>query len=300
MAKRKLLNDSATVTQFIGCSIKELPQKDWLTAALMAIDENPSNAPPSRAIGLLENPTPDNIAMLATKWWKNGSVKLGVYFMDGGSTELQQRILSHMNAWGERSNVKFSLASAGVAQVRIVRTPGSGYASFVGTDILQIPIGQPTMWLDSFSMSTPESEYRRVVRHETGHTLGCPHEHMRRAIVDRLDPTKTVAYFKRFQGWSAAETRQQVLTPIEEVALIATPLTDETSIMCYQLPGEITKDGQPVVGGEDINDLDFKFMSERYPLAVQPPPVGPPATGPITIILPTDYKAGTYTFTPAK
>ncbi len=36
-------------------------------------------------------------------------------------------------------------------------------------------------------MQTPESEYHRVVRHETGHTLGFPHEHMRKELVEKID-----------------------------------------------------------------------------------------------------------------
>jgi len=56
----------------------------------------------------------------------------------------------------------------------------SGYWSYLGTDILHIPKNRPTMCLENFSMDTLESEYKRVVRHETGHTLGFPHEHMRR------------------------------------------------------------------------------------------------------------------------
>ena len=63
------------------------------------------------------------------------------------------------------------------AQVRIARTREDGYWSYLGTDILSIDASQQTMNLDSFSMNTPDSEFYRVVRHETGHTLGFPHEH---------------------------------------------------------------------------------------------------------------------------
>ena len=49
------------------------------------------------------------------------------------------------------------------------------------------------MNLEAFTMDTPDSEFFRVVRHETGHTLGFPHEHMRKAIIDRLDPEKVIA-----------------------------------------------------------------------------------------------------------
>ena len=35
--------------------------------------------------------------------------------------------------------------------------------------------------------------------------------------------------------------------------------------MCYQLPGEIMKDGKPVVGGADIDPSDFAFAGKIYP-----------------------------------
>src|SRR5450631_473968 len=81
----------------------------------------------------------------------------------------------------------------------------------------------------------------RVVRHETGHTLGCPHEHLRKELVDKIDPEKAIEYFAREDGWSAEETRQQVLTPLEKASLIGTAHDDPRSIMCYQISGEITK-----------------------------------------------------------
>ena len=40
---------------------------------------------------------------------------------------------------------------------------------------------------------------------------------------------------------------------------------DPKSIMCYQLPGEITKDGKPIVGGLDIDASDYTFAATIYP-----------------------------------
>ena len=57
---------------------------------------------------------------------------------------------------------------------------------------------------------------------------------------------------------------QQVLTPLDERSIFATP-PDQDSIMCYQLPGEITRDGQPIRGGMDINQTDFAFAGRIYP-----------------------------------
>src|ERR1700736_1297248 len=104
------------------------------------------------------------------------------------------------------------------------------------------------MNLEGFTMSTPESEYRRVVRHETGHTLGFPHEHMRKELVARIDPQKAYDYFLQTHGWHKATVDAQVLTSLDEASLMSTP-PDQTSIMCYQLPGSITIDSQPILGG---------------------------------------------------
>lgn len=56
------------------------------------------------------------------------------------------------------------------------------------------------MNLQNFTMNTPDPEYRRVIRHEAGHTLGFPHQHMRWALVNRIDPAKAYEYFARTIG----------------------------------------------------------------------------------------------------
>jgi hypothetical protein len=175
-----------------------------------------------------------------------------------------------MNAWSATANVKF-VETQGTAQVRIAREGGEkgGYWSYLGTDILHIPKGEQTMNLQEFSMSTAESEYHRVVRHETGHTLGFPHEHMRKALVEKIDPQKAIEYFERTQGWSEEEVRQQVLTPLEESTLRGTK-PDQRSIMCYQIAGDLTKDGKPIVGGKDIDSSDAAFAATIYPKKSKP------------------------------
>jgi hypothetical protein len=135
----------------------------------------------------------------------------------------------------------------------------------VGTDILSIAADQPTMNLDSFTLDTPDSEYARVVRHEAGHTMGFIHEHMRQELVNLIDPQKAYDYFLQTQGWNQSMVDQQVLTPIEESSLTGTEPADPNSIMCYQLPGTITKDGNPILGGLDIDDTDYAFSAKLYP-----------------------------------
>jgi hypothetical protein len=87
---------------------------------------------------------------------------------------------------------------------------------------------------------------------------------MRRQLVARIDPQKAYEYFRRTQGWNQATVDQQVLTPLDDRTIMATP-PDQTSIMCYQLPGSITRDGRPILGGTDINSTDFSFAGRIYP-----------------------------------
>lgn len=254
--------------KFIVCSPRRLPREKWVAAAQKAVEINPLNhAPVERLSALMPGftPTPEHIAVVTTKYWGTSGVHLTVGFLDDTPDDLKKRILLHMNAWNKTANVGFVETSTD-PQIRITRAGGDngGYWSYVGTDVSSIEASQPTMNLEAFSMQTPESEFHRVVRHETGHTMGFPHEHMRRELVAKIDPDKAIEYFGRTQGWSAADVRAQVLTPIEESSLRGTPHADPNSIMCYQIPGSITKDGKPIIGGVDIDKSDYAFAAKIY------------------------------------
>lgn len=273
------------------CTPVELPPGMQVAAAEAAVLENPVNKPPAlklaevvrsllpvvtaglvppeKADGFL--PTPEHLAYLTTKYWGAAGVSLRVGFMESCPADLRDRIIAHANSWGEFSNVKFVYSTMD-PQVRITRS-GTGYWSYLGTDIRLVPRDQPTMSLQGFTMNTPESEFRRVVRHEAGHCLGSPHEHMRRELVDRIDPEKAIDYFMRTQGWSRQTVIQQVLTPLEESNLLGTEHADQESIMAYQLPASITKDGLPILGGSDFDSADRVWAAKVYPKPA-PPPVG--------------------------
>ncbi|MEO6001150.1 MAG: M12 family metallopeptidase [Chitinophagaceae bacterium] len=258
-------DSDAEESKNIGCSIKALPSRLHSRAAQSAVKINPVNAPGVENMMELGSVIPDNpqfLTLLVSKYWGATPRKLTVSFMESPSAALKKRIVSHMNAWSKTACITF-VETTGVGQVRISFT-GSGYWSYLGTDILLIPKDRPTMNLQSFSMNTQESEYARVVRHETGHTLGFPHEHMRKELVNRIDKNKAYAYFQRTQGWDKKTVDAQVLTPLVDGTITGTA-ADQTSIMCYQLPGAITKDGKPIVGGLDINNTDFTFAGKIYP-----------------------------------
>lgn len=255
--------------ELMVCTPKMLPRSKWIKAAERARHVNPVNHPPvERLMSVMRGfaPSPMRIAVVTTKYWGSAGVKLTVGFLDNAPTDLRKRILLHMNAWGKTGNVSFTESRA-EPQVRIARQGGAdgGYWSYLGTDILEIEKDEPTMNLEAFTMNTEDSEFYRVVRHETGHTLGFPHEHMRRQLIKKIDRKKAIAFFRRTQGWTEQEVIQQVLTPIEESSLLGTPTADPYSIMCYEIPGSLTKNGKPIIGGADIDAEDAAFAAKIYP-----------------------------------
>ncbi len=257
--------------KIITCRPKSLPLDKLVAAERRAVEVNPENESERRIVE--RSPVgrrggPRRIAVVIARKWPATGVRLSVSFLDNPSVALRSRILLHMNAWGEHANVLFS-ETHGVGQVRIARLDSpeemAGYWSYLGTEILEANEDEPTLNLQDFTMGESEAEFRRVVRHEAGHTLGFDHEHMRSDIVKRIDRKKAFAFFDKDQGWSRKEVEEQVLTPLVKRSIMGTKESDPLSIMCYQLPGEIMKDGKPIPGGEDINPTDFAFAKSLYP-----------------------------------
>ena len=112
--------------------------------------------------------------------------QLTVSFMESTPADLRSRILGHMNAWTQTACISF-VERGGTGDVRISRE-GSGYWSYLGTDIKLIPTNadhEPPVVLDR----APRSRVHRVVQHPTRHRLGFP-EHMRKGLIARIDPDK--------------------------------------------------------------------------------------------------------------
>lgn len=261
----------------IVCRPKLLTPAQEVVAVRRAIEINPANAVTMKTVARTpvgRRGGPRRLALLIENRWPKAGVDLSVQFLDNASKELRKRILLHMNAWTKTANIRFR-ETDGLGMVRIARLDEpedmAGFWSYVGTQILGIEDDQPTFNLEGFTMRTSEAEFHRVVRHEAGHTLGFDHEHMRSELVKKIDRKKAIAYFDRTQGWTDKETDEQVLTPLAAASIMGTAESDPLSIMCYQIPGDITKDGKEIPGGIDINEKDFAFAAKVYPKTGVPP-----------------------------
>jgi hypothetical protein len=255
----------------ITCTPRILTPEREALARRRSVEINPANEELTRTV---ERVVPGRrgqrrLALQIGTRWPEAGVLLSVQFLDNPSQALRKRLLLHMNAWSKTTNTRF-VETQEKGHVRIARFDQppdmAGFWSWVGTEILAIEDEEePTMNLEGFTMDTEDSEFFRVVRHEAGHTLGFDHEHMRSDLVNKIDVKKAIAHFKKTDGWTAKETRQQVLTPLKAKSIMGTTEADPTSIMCYQIPGKITKDGKTIPGGLDINKKDFEFAAKVYP-----------------------------------
>jgi len=257
------------------CVPKDVPDKWSATCAARAAQLNPRN------VELDTGPDPHRIAVLKSKYHGRDQRVLTVSFLETTNRATRTKILAYANEWNCGISFEFT---TGVGDIRISRGRG-GYWSYLGTDVLSIPRGRQTMNLAGFTERTSDAEYARVVCHEFGHTLGFPHEHMRGQVQQRLDRQATYEHFRRYSGWSRATVDSQIFAPMSEG--IAGTDTDEASIMAYHFPGSITKNGEPILGGDDINDNDRQFARLMYPVdeviepeEPEPEPVEPLPEGP--------------------
>jgi hypothetical protein len=92
---------------------------------------------------------------------------------------------------------------------------------------------------------------------------------MRSDLVKKIDRAKAIRFYDIDQGWTPREVEEQVLTPLRNSSIMGTTESDPHSIMCYQIPAEITKNGKAIVGGRDINKKDFTFAASIYPKRIR-------------------------------
>lgn len=272
MAKKKL-----PVCSFIP----ELSPDLQVAAAFAAIAIFPANAP-------FQEVNPARIGVLTQKYWGERAKDLTVGFMEQTGVPMRDKVLSYANRWSDFSSVKFRWTQTNPT-IRVSFGRG-GYYSYLGTDCLSIPANQNTMNLEAFTVRTPDSEWERVVVHEFGHALGCPHEQQRKEILNLIDERKVIAEFRRTQGWDEQTVREQILTPLEERSLMAgsSPHADQVSVMCYQFSGKVTKSGQPILGGATISAIDREYFAKIYLKDDAPPP--PPVSGLPAVLIAQDDK----------
>lgn len=254
-----------------ACIDRDLPPDLLVTAARLAIRENPANSPiepTSREMmpGVMFSEV--QVAALTGKLWRPGRT-LRARFLDG-DTRIQKRCIPFAKVWEECANLKIDFGSDPNAEIRI-SFQYRGSWSYVGADALAIEKTVPTMNFGWLTLDTPLDEYARVVTHEFGHALGFIHEHQ--------NPTANIPWNKEavyayYQGAPNYWTRDQV--DINLFTRYSADLTrfseyDPSSIMLYPIPAEFLLDPSAAVGWNRVpSETDKRYATILYPRLTRP------------------------------
>ncbi len=186
------MSNKAQYNKNLVCTIKELLIEQKVKAALQAVEINPINAiidnsdifkERSNPIKLMEKVNKlkkdfnddlkaSELSIKVKKYWGITGVNLTVQFIDKPiqPEELRNRILMYMNVWGRYGNINFKeVLSNGKVRVSL---ESKDITTYVGTDILQVSICEPTTCLGGINSTTSEVQVCSILLHVTGHLLG--------------------------------------------------------------------------------------------------------------------------------
>jgi hypothetical protein len=198
---------------------------------------------------------PDKIrAGSRSRYWANGAT-LRIRFLDG-SKKSQEEVERIAPEWTEHANLAFKFVSSGDADIR-VSFQKNGSWSYVGTDALGAPKGEPTINLQWIS--------RRAILHEFGHALGLIEEHSNpRATI----PWKKELIYRELSGppnnWDRNTIDATVFGKISASELGEYRDFDPKSVMMMTVSPSWTG-GIAMGEGNDLSDSDKALVARIYP-----------------------------------
>jgi serralysin len=112
---------------------------------------------------------------------------------------------------------------------------------------------------------TSEKEFARTILHEFGHALGMVHEHQSPVNGIPWDETKVYNYYRTHYRWNRKMVKSEVLRRYNVTNTNFSEF-DPDSIMLYEVPSTVTKDGSSIRGQSNkLSPKDKSFIAKLYP-----------------------------------
>lgn len=194
------------------------------------------------------------------RWGKN---ILKVFFIDIYDSNTIEKTLNIANEWSKYANIKFILTTSIFdSDIRVSFRERRGYLSLIGNSANdQMYQGKATIWLQNLD-TRPENEFRRVVLHEFGHSIGLEHE-LQSPIANVLwDSVAVYKYYDSIYHWEKEMVDDNVFRKINTKEFTK---FDPNSIMIYAVPDFLTKNHVAISWPNKLSLLDKMTIKKYYP-----------------------------------
>ena len=200
-------------------------------------------------------------ALVKRKLWENGQT-ITVKFI-GGSTSLQNRVITQAKVWEDYANIKFQVVTSDDADLRVsFEQNGSSY-SYIGTDAKRINQSQETMNFGWFTDRSSDSEIRRTTLHEFGHALGAIHEQSSPDVDIQWDVDEVYRQYAE-RGWSQSQVDSNLFAKYSTNDVTNSEY-DPLSIMHYPINNSLTLNDFSVGFNTELSAVDKEFIGKTYP-----------------------------------
>ncbi|KAH8679674.1 hypothetical protein BGZ60DRAFT_427995 [Tricladium varicosporioides] len=207
----------------------------------------------------------DRLALDNRSLWPNGSEL--VVNMWGQSDFVRRKVIQYANEWSLYANITFRFMdrdAPGDSDIRVSFTSGIGSWSYIGTGAKTISQSNPTMNFGWFDDETSDEEFSRTVIHEFGHAIGCIHEQASPVVDIPWNKPAVYEYYLKNDNWDKGKVDSNVFAKAVQANTLNTKF-DNTSIMQYPYPPELTLDGSSAGWNRVLSNLDKTFIMRCYP-----------------------------------